>query len=169
MPQFEGSVSDAASGSRDEPDVDVIKYPAPTDEHLHSLHRYLTRRGWVVADHVFPHPGFEFDAESGWRYPASYGGITINDVDDATPTVLKCYFVLDSPDEDHEFVIISVGNYRGCEDHAEVERSFSLGEHDAELRFAELSVLLDELEDKARDTDPRELIECRFFGPCGRR
>jgi hypothetical protein len=55
-----------------------------------------------------------------------------------------------------------------CEEHNEVVRCFGLGEHD-ELRFADLSVLFDELEAEARDMDPRALIECRFFGPCGRR
>ncbi|MCU1648164.1 MAG: hypothetical protein JWN03_8439 [Nocardia sp.] len=145
----------------------VVRYPTPTQEDLHRLNEYLTARGWVIED--FGHPGSKdgIDPESGWRYSASYAGVAMNQIDDVTPGPLLCFFRLEcGAGRDPELAVISAGNYGGCAAHIQAEWQFSPGEGN-EVRLADLSTLLDKLEPTARSLNPRELVECRFFGPCG--
>ncbi|MFC9999664.1 hypothetical protein [Nocardia sp. NPDC127526] len=147
--------------------MDVIRFPAPTDDHMRALHEFLTARGWAIEDYGYPEQTPEPEPESGWRYQASYQGSAINHIPDITPAALHCWFSLaESGGDDTAFAVASAGNYGGCDDHIQREWRFPLNEGD-ELRLADLGELLDELEPQARDLDPRVLIECRFFGPCG--
>ncbi len=145
--------------------MDVIRYPAPTVEHLHALHELLTRRGWVADESGHIEPGDPADPEAGWRYPASFGGAVMNYFPDVTPLPLNCRFRMGWESRPVEFVIESAGSPAGCEVHNPAERSFPLGEGD-ELRLADIVAILTELEPQAASLDPRALLECRFFGTC---
>jgi hypothetical protein len=122
------------------------------------LHEFVTARGWVPDDESGP--------DAGWHYPASFGGTTTNQVADATPARLTCYFSYDDAG-DAVFAIVPAGNLHGsgCAVHDTAERHLPLtagGTAD----LAGLAPLLDDLEPRARDLDPRALVECLYFGPC---
>jgi hypothetical protein len=53
----------------------------------------------------------------------------------------------------------------GCAEHTEKEHPIAV-EGD-QLDLNRVAVLLEDLEPHAFGLNPRELIECRFFGPCG--
>ncbi|WP_280393643.1 hypothetical protein [Nocardia brasiliensis] len=147
--------------------------PAPGAGHIELLHELLTARGWVVDDLGKPgrtHGVEQFDAEwDEWCYPPSFGGIRMNEVDDVTPTRLRCYFSLSSEGPSYaRLILMGAGNYEGCADHRCAEWSARLDEGD-ELNLDQWASVLDEFESQARAIDPRVLIECRFFGTCGNR
>lgn len=144
----------------------AIRYPAPTQQDLRGLTDFLATRGWVIEDVGHPGGSGAIDPESGWKYPASYAGAVMNQFDDITPAGLLCFFRLERGGPEPELVVISAGNYNGCRTHAQGEWCFPSSGRT--IRFTDLAVLFDELEPAARELDPRELIECRFFGPCGR-
>ncbi|MGX1779225.1 hypothetical protein ACWIGW_44460 [Nocardia brasiliensis] len=152
-------------------DPDVI-----AEAQLHRLHDFLTARGWRVDSwhDSDPETGYPLDAEAGWTYPASYGGVAMNDVDDVTPKPLSCDFFLDSneyPDETASWSlglrVSSAGNWGGCPQHGLDVHESAVPEDCADIGLEQLAALLDRLEPQAGDLDPRALIECRFFGPCG--
>lgn len=135
--------------------------PSPTD-----LHELLTARGWHLDGERDPgDPGFSDDPESGWHYPATFGGRDLNAVGSVTPARLQCYFTLDG--EGAEVVaLLPAGNKlrNGCPEHDTDERLFGgNGGIDGGIDFA---AELDTLEPRARELDPRAVIECLFFGPC---
>ncbi|GAA5079957.1 hypothetical protein [Nocardia iowensis] len=63
---------------------------------------------------------------------------------------------------------MAAGTYEGCADHRRAEWRAPLEPGD-ELDLDQWASVLDEFEGHARELDPRPLIECRFFGPCGTR
>ncbi|MGW6728745.1 hypothetical protein ACWF9G_22835 [Nocardia sp. NPDC055029] len=141
--------------------------PSIATVHLHGLHEYLIGRGWVLGA-VIGEPeeeGYPGDPEQDWYYAASYRGISMNDVDDATPSLLSCGFIFENG---LSIRVGSAGNWKGCPDHNEASYSVHVDESADALDFTQLGVLLDQLEPIAAALDPRELIECRFFGACGR-
>ncbi len=94
----------------------------------------------------------------------SFGGVGFHHIDDIPLHLLTCRFSFD--DGDAQGVgVASGGNWRGCPEHDEAEYEVH-DQHDA-LDREGLSALLDRLEQQVRAEDPRELIEYRFFGPCG--
>ena len=141
----------------------------PTIEtaHLYALHEYLLGRGWVLGTmHGEPDEnGYPNDPDQDWYYAASYRGIAMNQVDDFTPSRLACAFSFEGG---LSIRVGTAGNWQGCPDHDEARHTISVDESADELDFTQLGGLLDELEPIAAALDPRELIECRFFGACGR-
>jgi hypothetical protein len=132
------------------------------------VHEFLTARGWHLegAD-----PGvtwFADDVHAGWHYPASYGGRHINDVAGATPVRLRSYFTFDGEGAE-VFAVVPAGNLggSGCAEHDTEERLFPLTAGGA-VDLDAVAPLLDALEPRARDLDPRDLVECLYFGPCRR-
>ncbi|MGY1980149.1 hypothetical protein [Nocardia gipuzkoensis] len=131
-----------------------------TDDHVRDLHTLLTARGWSIQDYTDPDEnGWPENIEAGWCYPGSYGGEPMNLIDEVTPEGLTCQFNL----EDQTIEVDTPGNYGGCDNHMAGRYRIPIDEFD----LSALRVLLDDLEPKARALDPRVLIECRFFGPCG--
>ncbi|MFE3229821.1 hypothetical protein [Nocardia sp. NPDC059228] len=153
----------------------VLHGPSIAEAHLHGLHDYLTGRGWVITMPDYygtDEDGRPTDPETRWRYAASYGGVVMNSVEDSTPCSLACGFGFEGG---LSVDVSTAGNWRGCEAHPVAEHSLPVEEHYDEaadrwndLDFTELGALLDRLEPAARALDARELIECLFFGPCGR-
>ena len=85
-----------------------------------------------------------------------------NKVGDATPSELSCQFSFGEGEP--AFELDSAGNHGGCERH----RITTVLIEASDDEWDRLATLLDQLEQQARDYDPRELIECLFFGDCGR-
>ncbi|WP_280427834.1 hypothetical protein [Nocardia brasiliensis] len=150
----------------------VVFYGPEFDlDQLRGLHQFLTARGWVL-DPAFSHPdedGYPTDSDDSWHYPASYGGAVMNDITEVTPHQLTCHFRwAEEDDEETALVVTTTGNEYGCDAHRIAEHALSAEDDDASAQdFTELGELLDDLEPQARAADPRVLIECRFFGPCG--
>ncbi|MFE3229823.1 hypothetical protein [Nocardia sp. NPDC059228] len=147
----------------------VIHGPG-TDADLQTLHEFLTARGWSPSEYATLDENGCPDTESGWIYRPSFGGVEMNRVDDATPDKLACAFTTD--DDQLDFVIDSVGSGSApgrtiCEAHV-VQKWRAPFDDGDELDLDELAEVLDRLESQARAMDPREFIECLFFGPCGR-
>jgi hypothetical protein len=147
----------------------------PWEITVRDLHVFLLGRGWVTEDIAdldedgWPLSGL-VNAPAWWCYPASYGGAVMNRVDtEVTPEQLGCHIDTADDDSDAGVVLTSAGNVGGCDPHIVGEYRFDLDNHDyTGLDLEELGAVLDDLEPHARDLDPRDLIECRFFGPCGR-
>ncbi|MEV6876157.1 hypothetical protein [Amycolatopsis sp. NPDC051128] len=132
------------------------------------VHEFLTGRGWQVDGGSDPGDlAFAEDPHSGWHYPASYGGRHVNTVSDTTPVPLQSYFTYDR-DGDEVFGVVPAGNLRGsgCAEHDTREQFFAFTA-DGAVDLDRLAPLLDVLEPRARALDPRALIECLYFGPCG--
>lgn len=129
---------------------------------LDPLHDLLMERGWEIDEHYLVEDGYPRDHEVYWTYPASYGGAEINQVGDATPCPLTCRVV---PDGEGwlEINVELAGNEQGCPEHWHAYHVVPISEDELER----LATLLDQVEPQARSLDPRMLIECRFFGPCG--
>ena len=130
---------------------------------------FLMARGWQLDGNNGPADAkFLDDPTAGWSYQASFGGERTNDVSDTAPVVLQCYFTFGNEGE-VVFGIQPAGNLRGsgCEYHDATERLYPLTEaQTVDLRG--LAAELDELEPRARAHDVRALVDCRYFGPCGR-
>ena len=142
--------------------MNVLYGPSIEIDRLDALHDALIARGWRIGhDSDLDENGRPCDPEGSWRYPASFGGVAINKVGDASPYPLTCSFTYSSGHGEIE--VVPAGNEEGCEDHRPEPVVIEAGEHELE----ELAEILDDLEVRARDLDPRVLIECRFFGPCG--
>jgi hypothetical protein len=143
----------------------------PTDlaiDRQRRVHEFLTGRGWHLDGDSDPgRVWFTDDVHAGWHYPATYGGQRINDVADTTPVRLQSYFTFDN-EGDEVFTIVPAGNLQGsgCTEHDTRERFFPFTAGGA-VNLDEIAALLDTLEPRARSLDPRALIECRYFGPCG--
>ncbi|EOD67346.1 hypothetical protein [Amycolatopsis vancoresmycina] len=134
-----------------------------------SVHEFLTARGWHLDGESDPaEVRFADDVHAGWHYPATYGGQRINEVADTTPVPLQGCFTFGDEGEE-VFSVTPAGNLRGsgCAEHDTQERCFPLTAEGA-VDLTEIAPLLDTLEPRARALDPRELIECRYFGPCER-
>lgn len=130
---------------------------------LNALHDFLRERGWELGPYSHEdEDGYPGDPESSWCYPDSFGGVEMNEVGDATPCQLSCRFSFEEGEP--AFLVESAGNEKGCERHAATTVLIEAGEGE----WGQLATLLDQLEQQARDLDPRELIECLFFGDCGR-
>lgn len=141
----------------------VLRGPGVEVELLESLHRFLSQRGWQLGKYWnIGEDGYPFDPESGWDYPGSYGGIAMNDVGDVTPYPLSCRFGFS---DGLSVDVSTAGNYGGCSEHASAEHVVEVDGHC--LPTDRLASLLDPLEAQASRLDPRVLLECRFFGPCG--
>lgn len=138
------------------------------------LHEYLTGRGWKPEEWAErDEDGYPTDPEDGWTYPASFGGAVMNQVPDITPSALRCWYErrFDETTGHGEtaLVVRAVGNFRGCDAHDTTEYRIPYDETSGATDFAGLlGDVLADLEPPAQVTDPRALIECRFFGPCGR-
>ena len=153
----------------------VFDGPGIAAEHLHGLHDYLIGRGWVITRpdwYGTDDDGRPTDPETRWCYSASYGGVAMNDVEDWTPCSLVCGFGFEGG---LSVDVSAAGNWHGCEAHPVAEHSLpfeerydEVAERYNDLDFTELGTLLDRLEPAAAGLDARALIECRFFGPCGR-
>ncbi len=158
--------------------MNVLYGPSIRIAHLNGLHDFLTARGWELTEYALDsiEDGYPTDPEATWRYPHSYGGTQINKIDEVSPYPLSCWFTFANG---LHIVISSAGNIRGCPEHADTEHEFEVDDpgheveavddqHDLEqLGLDRIAALLDELEPQARELNPRDLIECRFFGPCG--
>ncbi|MGV9639286.1 hypothetical protein ACWDO0_34430 [Nocardia rhamnosiphila] len=152
----------------------VLVGPGPTDEHVDRVHALLTARGWSIENfgiQLPPSPDRPDrpDPQNGWTYRPSYGGAVINHFDEVTPRRLDCCFRLadwKEPEDTSELQITAAGNWNGCAEHATVEHLFPFGDGDS-IDLNEIEELLDELEAQAKTCNPRALIECLFFGPCG--
>ena len=144
----------------------------PTDLALarqRRVHEFLTARGWHLDDDSDPGEArFADDSRAGWHYPATFGGQHINEVADATPVRLQSYFTF-GDDGDEVLTVVAAGNLRGsgCAEHDTGERVFPLTTGGT-VDLDPIGRLLDILEPRARNLDPRELIECLYFGPCKR-
>ncbi|WP_228799527.1 hypothetical protein [Nocardia cyriacigeorgica] len=153
----------------------ILVGPGPTDEHIDRLHALLTARGWSVEDFGNPEQppadgSDRPDTENGWTYRPSYGGLIINHFDEITPRRLDCCFHIGDWEDEGDssgLEIVAAGNWGGCVEHALVEHWFPLGDGDR-IDLGEVAELLDDLEAQAEKRNPRELIECLFFGPCGK-
>ena len=132
-------------------------------DHLVQLDDFLIARGWSLDDDDRDEGGHPMDPEALWRYPDSFGGVAFHQIDDVSPARLMCSF---SFLEDLSIHVAAAGNYRGCPAHEAAEHYLAVDE-EADLSLEPLNALLNELEPRARSLDARELIECRFFGPCG--
>ncbi|PKW13669.1 hypothetical protein [Saccharopolyspora spinosa] len=135
------------------------------------LHRYLVgQRGWIVSpllDNEIDDDGVPDTAEPIWDYPQSYRAVEIHEIAEAGPQILDAVTDIDESTWDwapKPIKFNTAGNVRGCEKHDIIQRFFPMSALDDPT---EMSAFLDEAEAHARELDPRELIECRFFGPCG--
>lgn len=132
--------------------------------HLNSLHDFLTARGWRLDEQVHcDEIGYPIDPEAIWRYPGSFGGIAMHEISGITPDGLSCRFDFE---DGLGIFVLPAGNDHGCSDHDQEEHVVAV-EGSNGLVFDRLGGLLDDLEAHARALDARELVECRFFGPCG--
>lgn len=146
----------------------------PWEITVRELHHLLLGRGWTVEDIAeldpdgWPLTGL-INGPAYWCYPPSYGGVSMNRVNETTPDQLGCHISIDDDGSNAEVVITSAGNLSGCDQHIAGRYAFGLDDRDySGLDAVAVTELLEELEPQARALDPRELIECRFFGPCGR-
>lgn len=142
----------------------------PTDQALDRqlrVHEFLTARGWTLDGTGDPGVAwFANDPRAAWRYPASYGGITVNEVGETTPVRLQAYFTF-GEDGEEVFTVVPAGNLHGsgCAEHDTTERFFPFTAGGA-VDLEGIAPLLETWEPRARSLDPRALIECRYFGPC---
>ncbi|WIX98707.1 hypothetical protein QRX60_32175 [Amycolatopsis mongoliensis] len=139
---------------------------SPTDPPL-ALHGLLTGRGWHLDGERDPgDPAFPGDPRCGWHYPATFGGQPITEIDFVTPARLQCYFTFDR-EGDEVLGILPAGNKRrnGCPEHDTDERFFRYAA-DGSLDLGRIAAELDAFEPRARELDPRAVVECLFFGPC---
>ena len=138
--------------------------PSISIDHLDELHGFLTARGWELDERSHcDADGQPDDPETLWCYPDTFGGIAMHRIDDVTPYQLTCRFSFEG--DGLGIVIGAAGNYKGCVKHAEKEHPIAVEGNQLDLHH--VAALLDVLELHARQLDPRELIECRFFGRCG--
>lgn len=136
--------------------------PSIEVDRLYGLHEFLTARGWAPGEFSDPDEnGYPVDPETSWEYHPSFHGIAFHWFNDLSPSPLQCRFSF-SGDEASGVEVEEAGNWKGCAEHAIIEHHVP-----DEPGFTELAALLDQLEPRARDLDPRALIECRFFGDCG--
>ncbi|WP_141717636.1 hypothetical protein [Nocardia altamirensis] len=141
--------------------------------HLHRMHEFLTDRGWVIIHpdyNTLDDNGMPTKPSTSWRYPDSFGGVALNSIEGG-PYPLVCRFGiewLDHPQYRLGLNVDGAGYMRGCPDHTETEHHLVIGNDAGELDLTEVGVLLDRLEPAARALNARDLIECRYFGPCGR-
>jgi hypothetical protein len=132
-----------------------------------SVHEFLAARGWRLDGAADPAvTWFADDPQAGWHYPGSFGGQRMNPVSDTTPVRLQSYFTFDR-EGDEVFCVVAAGNLRGsgCPAHDTEERFFGFTA-DGKVDLDPIASLLDTLEPRARDLDPRAVIECLYFGPC---
>lgn len=137
-----------------------------SDQRMRALHGLLVKRGWTLDACEEPdQDGYPTSLGIGWAYPASYGGIRMNTVDTFTPDPLMCFFEFGTDDKPLTVDIAAAGNKDGCGEHTSIThvRPFDVLDD-----LQTIEALLTEVESAARDRDPRELIECWFFGECGR-
>lgn len=133
-------------------------------DHLNELHAFLTARGWELDEFTYrDDDGQPVDPDTAWYYADSFGGITMHRIDDLSPCRLTCRFGLE--DDGLSIVLGAAGNYKGCVEHAETEHSIAAKGN--QLDLDRVTVLLDDLEPHARKVNPKDLVECRFFGRCG--
>jgi hypothetical protein len=141
----------------------VFSGPAIEGAHLNSLHDFLAARGWRLDEQVHrDEDGYPIDPEAVWRYPGSFGGIAMHEIPGITPDSLSCRFDFE---DGLSIFVLPAGNDNGCSGHDQAERFIAVEGDDLDLD--RLGGLLDDLEAHARTLDAHELIECRFFGPCG--
>ncbi|WP_018685390.1 hypothetical protein [Actinokineospora enzanensis] len=140
----------------------ILYGPSVSVEQLTAVHDLLTTRGWTLDELICRENGYPVDPEARWCYPDSFGGVTMHVVSDVTPYHLTCRLDLD---DEGGVVIGSAGNYLGCDEHT--EREHRVPGQDDKLDLEGVAAVLDRLEPHARALNPRDLIECRFFGPCG--
>lgn len=141
----------------------VFYGPAIEPAYLNSLHDFLTARWWRLDEEVHRDDGgYPIDPEAVWRYPGSFGDIAMYEIPGITPDRLSCRFDFD---DGLSIFVLPAGNENGCSGHHQTEH-FIVVEGDG-LDLDRVGELLDDLETHARTLDVRELIECRFFGPCG--
>ncbi|MFE3280052.1 hypothetical protein [Nocardia sp. NPDC059239] len=155
------------------PSTESTRRRQPWEITVRDLHVFLLGRGWVTEDVAdldedgWPLSGL-VNSPGWWCYPPSYGGAVMNRVDEVTPEQLSCHISTDDDGTNAQVLVTSAGNLSGCELHIVCGYSFDLDDRDyTGLDLADLAESLDVLEPQARAIDPRELIECRFFGPCG--
>lgn len=132
-----------------------------TQETARRVHEVLTARGWLLDERDRDQAGYPRDHRIQWSYPLSYGGEAVNPIEDVSPEVAACLFNLDANDDIADIVLVEAGNVDGCPQHAKTARH--IGRDSTEQLITEL----DRVETRARPLDARDLIECRFFGPCG--
>jgi hypothetical protein len=141
----------------------VFYGPAIEAAHLKGLHGFLAARGWRLAEQVHrDEGGYPVDSEAAWRYPGSFGGIAMHEIAGITPDGLSCRFNFE---DGLSIFVLPAGNENGCSGHDQAEHFIAVDGDDLDLD--RLGGLLDDLETHARMLNARELVECRFFGPCG--
>lgn len=161
--------TDTAAGA---PPADSVRRRQPWEVAVRDLHVFLIGRGWVAEDiadldeNGWPLCGL-VNSPAWWCYPASYGGVVMNRVDEVTPERLGCHISIRDDGSDARVLVAFAGNLGGCDRHIVSEVRFDLDDKYTNLDLAGIAELLDLWEPQARAVDPRELIECRFFGPCG--
>jgi hypothetical protein len=65
--------------------VNVLHGPSIETDRLNALHNALIARGWRIGHNSdLDESGRPREAEGSWRYPASFGGIAINEVSDSS-------------------------------------------------------------------------------------
>lgn len=152
----------------------TISGPSIQVAHLTGLHDFLTARTWALSEDTSrDEHGYPDDPEAMWCYTSSFGGVVMHDLGDITPFQLSCRFSFRAT---LSIAVESAGNFQGCPAHTQVEHYIDVedaGETDrdadicTDLDLGTLGALLATLEPQASALDPRQLIECRFFGPCG--
>ncbi|HWO65716.1 MAG TPA: hypothetical protein VNO31_37355 [Umezawaea sp.] len=131
---------------------------------LKQVHDFFVGRGWRLIYNDLDEEGVPRNPEALWGYAPGYGGATINSLDGVEPSKPDAALNLES--DKPELEITTAGNENGCPQHARhVVISLELTAGTTELDS--LNPVLDEIESAARAMNPRELIECRFFGACG--
>jgi hypothetical protein len=139
---------------------------AQTDQQL-AVHEFLTARGWHLDGPADPATArLADDPNTAWRYPATFGGRQVNKVAEATPVPLHGYFTFDAQGNE-VFALVPAGNDpgNGCPEHDTREQVIPFTRAGT-VDFAGMVPTLDTFEARARDLDPRALIECLYFGPC---
>ncbi|RSO06996.1 hypothetical protein DMH18_26500 [Streptomyces sp. WAC 06783] len=105
--------------------------------------------------------GYPLASQPEWYYPESFGGVNCHQLGEIAPDCLHAKYVF-GDGEVATLAIFRAGLERGCAEH---DKTVVMLPPDPAV--ADLTEALRATEEHAAALDARQLIECRFFGPCG--